>query len=138
LDGTKDLSEMFDNRWNEIDKILFLSKKVLIDTAKPVGSACIDEHRNATNVSRIIATLWPIHKSLQNCVTSIHGFRYIATSIHQIRFLRERNCRSFDDLVLSVRLFEQKMTPDYCRRYINHLKVVLKAILEKNGNWSDH
>ena len=54
------------------------------------------------------------------------------------RFLRERNCRSFDDLVLSVRLFEQKMTPDYCRRYINHLKVVLKAILEKNGNWSDH
>ena len=53
-------------------------------------------------------------------------------------FYRERNCRSFDDLVLSVRLFEQKMTPDYCRRYINHLKVVLKAIIEKNGNWSDH
>ncbi len=43
-----------------------------------------------------------------------------------------------DDLVLSVRLFEQKMTPDYCRRYIIHLKVVLKAIIEKNGNWSDH
>jgi len=31
LDGTEDLSEMFDNLWNEIDKILFLSKKVLID-----------------------------------------------------------------------------------------------------------
>ncbi len=51
-------------------------------TAKPVGSACIGEHHNATNVSRIITTLWPIHKSLQNCFTSIHGFRYIATSIH--------------------------------------------------------
>ncbi len=61
--------------------------------------------------------------------------RYIDT---WFSILRERNCRSFDDLVLSVRLFEQKMTPDYCRHYINNLKVVLKAIIEKNGNWSDH
>ncbi len=54
---------------------------VLSSTAEPVGSACIGEHHNATNVSRIIATLWPIHKSLQNCITSIHDFRYIATSL---------------------------------------------------------
>jgi len=42
---------------------------------------------NATNLSRIIATLWPIHKSLQNCVTSIHGFRYIATYLNFFSYL---------------------------------------------------
>jgi len=53
-------------------------------------------------------------------------------------FIRKRNCSSIDDLVFSVRLFEQKMTPEYCRRYINHLHSVLKAIIRKKGNWSDH
>ena len=53
-------------------------------------------------------------------------------------FIRNRNCTSIDDLVFSVRLFEQNLTPEYCRRYINHLHSVLKAIIRKKGNWSDH
>ncbi len=51
-------------------------------------------------------------------------------------FIGKRNCRSIDDLVFSVRLFEQKLTPEYCRRYINHLHSVLKAIIRKKGKWS--
>ena len=35
-------------------------------------------------------------------------------------------------------LIETKLTPEYCRRYINHLYEVLHAIIRKNGGWSDH
>jgi hypothetical protein len=34
-----------------------LTSFLRLGTAKPVGSACIGEHHNATNVSPIIATL---------------------------------------------------------------------------------
>jgi len=54
------------------------------------------------------------------------------------RFIRERNCVNIDDLVVSIRLFEQKMTPEYNRRYIEHLRKVLRVIIQRNGDWSDH
>ena len=45
---------------------------------------------------------------------------------------------TIEQLITSVRLFEQKLTPEYCQRCINHLKLVLKAIIRKKGDWSDH
>jgi hypothetical protein len=39
---------------------------------------------------------------------------------------------------VSIRLFEQKMTPEYNRRYIEHLRKVLRVIIQINGDWSDH
>ncbi len=72
--------------WDNINEIKWkrkmwtFRKNHFLHTANPVG---IGEHHNATNVSRIIATLWAIHRSLQNCVTSIDCFRHIATTIHR-------------------------------------------------------
>jgi len=53
-----------------------LVHKFHIHTAKPVGSECIGEQQNATNVSRIMATFWPIHK-----------LRYIDTARHNENYL---------------------------------------------------
>jgi hypothetical protein len=39
---------------------------------------------------------------------------------------------------MSIRLFEQKMTPEYNRRYIEHLRKVLRVTIQKNGDSSDH
>jgi len=54
--------------------------ELFLNTAKPVGSACIGEQQDATNVSRIIATFWSIHKSL-------HPYMVFNTSRHNENYL---------------------------------------------------
>ena len=56
------------------------TKKVVTDSKKKYSESRFGMYRrawaeNVTNdVSRIIATFWPIHKSLQNCVTSLSRY----------------------------------------------------------------
>ena len=53
-------------------------------------------------------------------------------------YLIKQKCSILEELVVGVRRFEQKLTPEYCRRYIMHEKEVLKAIIQKRGDWSNH
>ena len=53
-------------------------------------------------------------------------------------FIRKQVCRDIVSLILAIRVFEAKLTPEYCRRFINHLNKVLDAIIRENGDWSDH
>ncbi|RMZ93582.1 hypothetical protein BpHYR1_042221 [Brachionus plicatilis] len=34
--------------------------------------------------------------------------------------------------------FEKTLTPEKCQNYINHLKKVIKIVIEKEGGWSYH
>ena len=52
------------------------------------------------------------------------------------QYLRKKKYSTLEEWVKGVRRFEQKLTPEYCRRYTMHEKEVLKAVIKKRGNWS--
>jgi len=99
--------------------ILILNTDIIVDTAKPVGSACIGEHHSATNVSRIIATLLPKDKSL-------HRYMVFGTSRH--RYIDTLFCND-----VTRYMYRDKM------RYINmpNLLVLLYIVTKISINLID-
>ena len=54
------------------------------------------------------------------------------------RYIRKKKCQTISDLVRNVRRYEKKMNSKYCRKYILHLKKVLREIILRKGKWSDY
>ena len=56
-----------------------------------------------------------------------------------IQFLRvEYKPRNLCELKAGICVFWRSLTPEICRRYINHLNKVIPAVVEKNGDASGY
>ncbi len=52
-------------------------------------------------------------------------------------FIRKRFCSNVAELKKAVHDFRtEKMTPEYCNKYISRLKKVIKIVIETKGGWS--
>ena len=52
-------------------------------------------------------------------------------------YLRSKCPQTMYHLVECVRKFERKLTPEYCKRYIDLLPRILQTIIDRQGDWSD-
>ena len=53
------------------------------------------------------------------------------------RYVRKARCTCENDVMMAVKEIQNKMTPEYCQRYINKLKKVVQIVLQKKGEWSN-
>ena len=51
--------------------------------------------------------------------------------------MRYAGCKTINDVIAAIRNFEKTVTPEKCKKYIDHQKKVMKVIIEREGAWSD-
>ncbi len=54
------------------------------------------------------------------------------------RYVDQKFCKSYEEVLSSIEEFRLTVTPSKCRRYIKHLKKVIKIVIEKEGGYSNH
>jgi transposase len=53
-------------------------------------------------------------------------------------FIRHRHCKTPEDVAGAIHEFQEDCTKEKCQKYINHLKKVIKIVISKDGDWSNH
>jgi len=90
-------------------KVIILALVFLVNNISRYSKTNVLASTTTRQMYRV--SLWPIHKSLQNCVATIHGFLYITTSIHRNIF------SNFIHYIFKITLFcikKYKKTDFYC------------------------
>ena len=52
--------------------------------------------------------------------------------------VRKCRCTSEIEIIQACQEFQNKMTPEYCQKYINKLKEVIQIVIKKKGEWSNY
>jgi hypothetical protein len=53
-------------------------------------------------------------------------------------FIRKKFCKTPEEVADAIHEFQTSFSPQRCQKYINHLKKVIKIVIKKNGDWSNH
>jgi len=53
-------------------------------------------------------------------------------------FIRKKFCKTPEEVANAIHEFQASFTPERCQKYIKHLKKVIRIVIKKNGDWSNH
>jgi transposase len=52
--------------------------------------------------------------------------------------VRKCRCTSEKEIIQACKEFQDKMTSEYCQKYINKLKEVIQIVIKKKEEWSNY
>ena len=53
------------------------------------------------------------------------------------RYMRSKFCTSIADIQQCVVDYHTSLSAEKCSSYIDHMRIVMQAVIEKNGGWSN-